>query len=371
MQISERWKTVRFAILLVILFSLLTGFASESQAPRRFLMGFTSWSSGTTPEATQATYEFISHSADAITEHIEGVPWTEALSGEPFRKGFLENIERRKKNQPKGLKLVLAISPLNMGRSALADYYGDKENMPLPEEFRGKHFNDPVIKKTYLNYCRRMAEYFKPDYWIIGIESNELLNNTPAEWENYLELSRSIYAELKRQYPNTPLAQSVTLHKLLDKHNAHLDEYQQKISQFIASYDFNAISFYPFFLGMHERKEFQSAFESIPKFGDKPIAISESGHPAEPIIAKTWNLNIPATPEEQNDFVEAMLAAAQKEGYLFVTLFACKDFDEMWQSFPDSVKDLGRLWRDTGIVDEMNNKRPAYFSWMRALKNKP
>ena len=371
MQNSTILRKLWLIALLAILPSLLRGSSLGAPLQRRFLMGFTSWSSGTTPEAAVATYEFISRSADVITEHIEGVPWTEALSGEPFRKGFQENIERRKKNQLKGLKLVLAISPLNMGRSAPADYYGDTENMPLPEPFRGKHFNDPVIKKAYLNYCRRMAEYFKPDYWIIGIESNELLNNTPAEWDNYLELSRFIYAELKKKFPKMPMAHSVTLHKLVDKKNSHLEKYQQTIKEFISSYDFNAISFYPFFLGMHSSDEFRRAFEAIRQFGHKPIAISESGHPAEPIIAKTWNLNIPATPEEQNEFVKALLTAAQKDGYLFVTMFASKDFDEMWKSFPDSVKDLGRLWRDTGIVDENDVKRPAYYSWMEVLGKKP
>jgi hypothetical protein len=364
-------RNVRPIAVSAILFSVLAGSSLRSLPQRRFLMGFTSWSSGTTPEAAKATYEFISRSADVITEHIEGVPWTEALSGEPFRKGFQENIERRKKNQPKELQLVLAISPLNMGRSAPADYYGDRENMPLPEPFRGKHLNDPVIQMAYLNYCRRMAEYFVPDYWIIGIESNELLNNTPGEWENYLELSRFIYAELKKDFPKIPIAHSVTLHKLLDKKNSHLDQYQHKIKDFISSYDFNAISFYPFFLGMHSSDEFRRAFEAIRQFGDKPIAISESGHPAEPIIAKTWNLNIPATPEEQNDFVNAMLTTAQKDGYLFVTMFASKDFDEMWRSFPEAVKDLGRLWRDTGIVDENNVKRTAYDSWMEVLARTP
>jgi hypothetical protein len=165
---------------------------------RRFYMGFTPWAYAGTPQAVAETYRFIRESADIITQHIEGVPWTGALAGAPFPKGFMDNISQRKKNQPSSLKRVLAISPLNQGRNGLADYYGEKEHMPLPKEFKGKHFNDPAVKTAYLNYCHRMIEFFQPNYLIVGIESNELLKNTPAEWGNYVELSRYVYSQLKQ-----------------------------------------------------------------------------------------------------------------------------------------------------------------------------
>ena len=334
---------------------------------RPFYLGFTSWTSGPSEKDVSETYAFITQHADLITEHIEGVPWTEASQDAPFPRGFQENIQQRRRNRPSGLKLVLAISPLNMGRSALASYYGEKENMPLPQEFQGKSFDHPTIKKAYFNYCRRMAEYFEPDYFIIGIETNELLRNTPAEWEHFVEFSQYVHSELKKRFPRLPMAQSVTLHVLLDKKLQDLDQYQKRIKQFIADYDFNAVSFYAFFLGLHRYEEFVRAFESIRQFSSKPIAISECGHPAEPVVAKTWNLNLPSDPEEQSNFVKALLEQAQKHRYLFVTQFASRDYDDLWKMFPDDVKDLGRLWRDTGLVDENSNKRPAYAEWMKAL----
>jgi peptidoglycan/xylan/chitin deacetylase (PgdA/CDA1 family) len=334
---------------------------------RRFYLGFTSWPSGPTPQAVEETYQFISQNADVLTEHIEGVPWTEALEGKPFAEAFQKNIEQRRRHRPQGLKLVLAISPLNMGRNGLASYFGEQENMPLPKVFQGKSFNDPTIKQAYLNYCRRMAEYFDPDYFIIGIETNELLKNTPAEWEPFLELSRYVRTELKKRFPSLPMAHSVTLHVLLDKKIPQLDTYQKKIREFISPYDFNAVSFYPFFLGLHHYDEFITALRAIRQLSDKPIAISESGHPAEAIVTKTWNLNIPSSPKEQNDFVKALLSQAQEDRYLFVTQFASRDFDELWKTFPEEVKDLGRLWRDTGLVDENDTKRPAFHTWADVL----
>ncbi|MEW5977364.1 MAG: hypothetical protein AB1898_16355 [Acidobacteriota bacterium] len=334
---------------------------------RSHFMGFTPWLSAATAEAVAETYALIAQSADIITHHVESVPWTEALKGEPFRPGLQGNLDLRKKNTPPGFRVVVSISPLNTGRNGLAGYYGDHDNMPLPADFEGKRFNDPKIQTAYLNYCRRIAEFFHPDYFIIGIEANELFKNTPGAWADYLQLSQHVYAELKKEYPDLPISQSVTLHQLLDRKNPNLAQYQTRIKAFIALHDFAAVSYYPFFNGLHSYDEFLQSLESVRQFTDKPIGISECGHPAEPIVVKSWNLDFPATPEEQNDFVRALLTQAQRDRYFFVTWFAIKDFDALWASFPDSAKDLGRLWRDTGLVDEKGNKRPAYLTWLRTL----
>ena len=47
--------------------------------PRPFYLGFTSWTSGPSEKDVSETYAFITQHADIITEHIGGVPWTEAL----------------------------------------------------------------------------------------------------------------------------------------------------------------------------------------------------------------------------------------------------------------------------------------------------
>jgi len=58
-----------------------------------------------------------------------------------------------------------------------------------------------------------------------------------------------------------------------------------------------------------------------------------------------------------------LLSRAQTHHYLFVTCWAARDFDELWQTFPEAVKDLGALWRDTGLIDEAGKSRPAYATW--------
>ena len=211
---------------------------------------------------------------------------------------------------------------------------------------------------------------------VVGGVTHEEGHEDPArrvadqEWDHFVEFSKYMHGELKKKFPRLPMAQSVTLHVLLDKKLPNLEQYQKRIETFISDYDFNAISFYPFFMGLHYYDEFVVALRAIRQFGEKPIAISETGHPAEPIVAKTWNLNIPSSPEEQNEFIKALLNQAQADKYLFVTQFACRDYDELWKRFPEEVKDLGRLWRDTGLVDENNNKRLACQTWVSVLAKK-
>jgi hypothetical protein len=144
------------------------------------------------------------------------VPWIEAAQDKPFPGTFVEKMEGHRRNRPPGKKLLLSISPLDLGRKTLAELGNATGQQPLPTDWGAQRFNDPIVKQAYLNYVRWMAEFFRPDYLFAGIESNELLNNQPAEWKNYLELSRFVRSEIKKLYPALPVAESITLHKLLE-----------------------------------------------------------------------------------------------------------------------------------------------------------
>ena len=342
---------------------------AQIQAVRRgFLMGFTSWPNAATVEAVEGTYAFVGTNADLIVEHLDdGVPWAESLRDAPFPKAFQEKLEGRRKNRPPGAKLLLSLTPLNMGRNALAESAGNGRRPPFPAELEGKPFDDPELVRAYASYCRRMVEFFQPDFLLTGIEANELLNNQPRAWVAYRELSRQVQRGLREKFPQLPISESVTLHKLLDRQNHGLAEYRKQIQAFVGDQDFFAVSFYPFFLGLHTEKEFAEALDFLPMFTTKPIAITETGHPAEPLKIRRWNLDFPADPKEQAAFVKVLLSQAQAHRYRFVTYWTARDFDELWKTFPESVKDLGALWRDTGLIDQAGQPRPAYQTWQEWL----
>ena len=75
---------------------LPSGSVEKAEIPagtRRFRMGFTGFVYDITPEAVMASRKFVRENGDILAHHIEGVPWAEGASGEPFPKALLEEWE--------------------------------------------------------------------------------------------------------------------------------------------------------------------------------------------------------------------------------------------------------------------------------------
>ncbi|MBZ0257807.1 hypothetical protein K8I31_17215, partial [bacterium] len=216
----------RMLWLVVIFLFIFQGCSSEAPVEvgplepiesRSFYMGFTPFPSAITIDAVVAAQQFAAQHGDLISHHLEqGVPWTEALNGEPFHENLVKEWNNRLEYS-KGKKIFLSLNAITDGRNSIALYRGEKENMPLPEAFAGKALNDPDVKTAYLNFCRRAIAAFKPDYFAIGIEVNELLHNAPDQWPAYKELYEFVYQELKKEHPDLPLMATVSLHNLTNK----------------------------------------------------------------------------------------------------------------------------------------------------------
>ncbi|HKS35993.1 MAG TPA: hypothetical protein VJW76_02305, partial [Verrucomicrobiae bacterium] len=207
-------KNAGFIAVTVLVLGAAAGSKSAAQnaaavpsvpSPRPFRMGFTAFPHDITAEAVNQTRQFVRTNADLIAHHIEGVPWAEALREEPFPRELVSDRETKRSMTPPGAKVYLAISP---GRGELK--LAEKGASPLPPELRGKTYDDPLVKKAYLNYCRRSIEFFQPDYLAIGIEVNEIFSAGKDKWQAYVELHRHVYGELKKEHPNLPIFASYT-----------------------------------------------------------------------------------------------------------------------------------------------------------------
>ncbi|MDP8244934.1 MAG: glycosyl hydrolase 53 family protein [Candidatus Hinthialibacter antarcticus] len=328
---------------------------------RSFYMGFTPFPSDITIDAVVAAQQFAVQHGDLISHHLEqGVPWTEALSNQPYHEKLINEWNSRVEYS-KGKKIFLSLNALNDGRNGLAMYRGEKDNMPLPEAFVGKALNDPDVKTAYLNFCRRAIETFKPDYFAIGIEVNELIHNAPDQWPAYKELYLFIYQELKAAYPDLPLMATVSLHNLTNKGWKDLEFQQKEIKELLESIDILGISFYPFMAGYNERPVEQ--LQWLREFTDKPIAISETGYLAETLTLDSYNLKIPGSQAKQLAYIETLLDAAQNDDYLFVVQFLTRDYDALWNSIQSFAPEAFKVWRDTGMEDERGVPRPALQVW--------
>ncbi len=335
--------------------------ASQS---RCFYMGFTPFPFDFTIPAITETNQWIAQNGDIVAQHLEqGVPWTEALEGKPFHPKMMEDWNNRKKTCG-NKKLFLSLNVLNEGRTGMELYRGASDDMPLPEAFQNKAFNDPIIKKAYLNYCQRAIEYFEPDYLAISIEANELFHHSPDQWPDYLELYKETYSKLKQQHPQLPIFATVTLHNLT---NPEWDppKHQAEIKKFLEYNDIVGISYHPFMAGQSHKPI--KTFEWLKNFTDKPIAITETTFPAETIRLKSYNLTIPGSPDMQRTYIRTLLDRANQDKYLFVISFLYRDYDALWAKIKDSCPEAFVVWKDCGLYDEDGKKRPAYDEWKQYL----
>lgn len=177
------------------------------------------------------------------SEHIEGVPWTQALRDQPFPKALLEEWDGKKLATPPNGKVYLANSP-GRGELKMAEKAGT-----LPAQLKGKHYDDPLVMNAYLSYCRRPVEFFKPDYLAIGIEVNEIHNLGPKEWDAYVALHKHVYADLKKDHPDLPIFASWTLHNMFKQRGQMLEAFKRLMPY----NDLVAVSYYRFFIQDKDR----------------------------------------------------------------------------------------------------------------------
>ncbi|MFK8044770.1 MAG: hypothetical protein AB8B72_04705 [Crocinitomicaceae bacterium] len=328
---------------------------------RQFKMGFSTWPFGTTESNVTETYNFLEANGDVYSEHIDDkIPWQNWIGGSELPQEFVDGINYKLSKKPTNLPLLLSISFLNNGRS---DIMEDRDGS-IPNYV---NLNDSAIQAAYFNHVCYMVDAFKPTYLLYAIESNELLNNTPEKWESFRALMDSIQFKLKEKYPNIEMAESVTLHNWYEPNVIDKENYVTEIDQVASNGDFTAISFYPFFKGLNSKNDFQKAFDFLHSKTSLPVAFVETNHIAEDLVVDGLNLNIESNEKEQNEYLEALLINAHTKNYKFIIWWAHRDYDALWETFPNEVKDLGKIWRDTGLQDEDGNDRASLKTWRQIL----
>jgi len=320
---------------------------------RCFRMGFTGFPYDVSIEAVEQTRRFVRDNADLIAHHIEGVPWAEALQDAPFPKEVLSDHEFKRSMKPPGAKVYLAVSP---GRGDLK--LPDRGATPLPPDLRGKPYDDPLVKRAFLTYCRRCVDFFKPDYLAIGIEVNEIFSAGADKWRAYTELHRYVYGELKKEHPSLPIFASFTLHNMV-KDRGPMPAAWEELMPYN---DFVAVSYYPFLAGVPAEKALAWLMENFDCFG-KPYAMVETNEAGERLVLPQSKFVIDGAPEKQAAYLRTLLTLAERRRFEFVVLFIHRDYDLLWDKIKATAPEMFMAWRDCGLVDEQGNARPAYAVW--------
>jgi len=339
---------------LIFLLAFLTSDVRADEKPSRpFRMGFTGFAYDITPPAVAASRKFCRENGDIICHHIEGVPWTESLTDQPFPEKFLSEWNDKKLSTPPNGKVYLAISP---GRG---DLKPAEKSPAIPKELKNKSYDDPLVMTAYLNYCRRAIDFFKPDYLCIGIEANEIHSGGPKKWNAYATLHRHIYTELKKDHPTLPIFASWTLHNMFKNKGPMLAAFKDLMPH----NDLIAVSYYPFFVD--DKNRLTSLDWMLAQFDQfkKPYAIVETNDAAQRLVFPTSKITINGSPEKQLAYYQKLLTLAQQRNFVFVISFIHQDYDALWEKIKNNSPELFIAWRDCGLLDENSHPRPAYGLW--------
>jgi hypothetical protein len=352
------WRFIRVAAMGLL--ASLYCVAANADLHRNFYMGFTPWLYDFNPEAIASTYSYINSHSDLISHHLEeGVPWTEALENKDYSPSMMWEWNQRRTKSANALKVFVSISPLNQTRTGLADYRGALPHMGLPTTFAGKRLNDPVVKKAYLNYAESVIDYFEPDYLAITVEANELFFNSPQQWADFVELYIETYAALKLSHPELPVFFTTNLH-MMNQMKKETDDVWSELSMLWNYSDIAALSYYPYMQYPLEMSDPVQILDRLREHTDKPLAISESGYPAEPIDFPGVS-HIPASERLQGEMMFRILLQAYVDQYVFVVVWTHRDFDQLVTTL--NLPAISNLWRDIGLLSENGTERLSARVW--------
>lgn len=328
---------------------------------RPFLMGFTPWPSDLTPAGIKLAGDFAHAHGDIISIMlIGGLPWPEAAAGLPYSSDVENTLSYQ---PPAGKKLFLSISPLNANRDGLAPYWGDKDNQPLPDEWRDATLDSPQVKQAFLAFVLHAVERMHPDYLAIAIEANVLLSKSPAKWTQLKTLYRETYQAVKQRYPLLPVCFTTeVMHYLKFNSEALNSDQEGEVADLLHDSDLFAMSVYPY-LSHDVPRPLPGDFFDFAHRSGKPIAVSESGFISRDVYLKAFDLTLFGSENEQAHFVATMLSTAARDNYTFVVQFATTDFEKLSDSLPPPMDDVSRIWAYTGMQTSDGHAKPALAIW--------
>jgi len=329
---------------------------------RNFKMGFSTWSFGPNETDVSETYQFIESNSDIYAEQIDyKIPWNSWIEGTPLPSEFLNEIDSRVIKRLNNHQLLLSVSLLNTDRSDLIEDY----NGIIPEY---SSLHDTIIENAYVKHLEFLISKFNPDYLVIAMEVNELKLTSETKWNEYKVLIKNVRNRIKSIYPDLPLSESVSLHNWYNANTENQTDFISDIKNHVnENSDFASISFYPFLKGLQTKAEFQKAFDFLHSEVSIPITFVETTHIAENLNVNSFNLVIQSDECEQKEYLETLFYNANNQNYTFIIWWAHRDYDKLWETLDKEDQDIGKLWRDTGLLNENGIKRSSFNLWQETM----
>jgi hypothetical protein len=331
---------------------------------RPFAMGFTRWPPEATMQGVKRMDDFIAAHADLTALHFDGgVPWPRALLDVEYPEAVMNEWRGAREAIPPEHLVYLALTPLDITRSAIAPLWETDTTQPLPAPWDGYGLDHPDVKRAYLNHVRRAVDFFRPDYLAIGIEVNIAQADSAGTWEAYKDLHRSVYQALKREHPMLPIFATFTNTHMNGLDGGRLDEQKKEIAELLEFSDRLGLSVYPFGwpYGPGRTGISENLFDTALAFG-KPVVIAESGMPSRSFEAfgQTYEFQ----EADQVRWLEFLLRKAGENRLEFVVNWVSLDFDRLLEYLPaGDLRELAAFWAYTGLERSDGCGKPALTVW--------
>lgn len=337
---------------------------------RGFYMGFTPWPYDATLEAIDTTYRKTQQHGDIIDHQLmQGIPWDEAFNNNAYPADVEDKIGSRLAKTQAGKVVFLAIDSLDPGRNGLANNWGASENEPRTAPWDSRDFDSPQVITAYTRFALDMIARFQPAYFNYGTEASELILNDLAAYNRFKVFAQAVYGNIKADYPDLKLMVSIAMKS---PGSSEMQQIKQNIADILPYMDVIGVSVYPYIFYNHADKanpaslpaDWLSQIKQVAP--GKPVAITETGWIAEPLVINAYGVNLDGNESWQRQYVARLLQESEQLDVEFAIWWSLIDFQALWDGVL-AQDPVASIWRDTGLYNEQIQPRAGLEVWQRYL----
>ena len=259
---------------------------------------------------------------------------------------------------------------------------GDYERIEaIDPGFRNRRLNDPYVMDLYLKYVLAAIDFINPKFILLGIEMSFPIIKDKQTVDDYLELHKFVYSEVKKSHPDIQItfANSPYVNMSNNPAGGTWGDYFLEINRDYS--DFLGVSYYP-----HSSEFFEAVFltdfvtdgdlsdrsaldymESYSKnLGNKKVAILDTGIPSETVnLQPYFPIEIKGSDQRINQWTNLVTSRAVENDYIFVNWWNAYDFEPLFDKQPGDITDpsdpLGEskavlgIWKNMGLWEIPDN----------------
>jgi hypothetical protein len=273
---------------------------------------------------------------------------------------ILENLVTRARQN--GLEVTFAVEV------AVEDFR--RKLGPFPESFTDprspdfippakRNFENETLREIIKDWCLRLAGDFKPEYMMVGVETNMyyfpnlLEGDTNPDGENFVSLYAEIYKDIKGTAPETTVFTTFQWDQFrvleLIGLTSFLEEHWDYVEMFDGYLDLFAISSFPASFHITPESVPDDYFAMIQERIDIPVALAETGWPS------SGEGSVYINEEAQSRFVYRILEITESLDLRLMNWFFLSD--------PPRTPGLLEQFYSSGLLYEDGKTKQAFNTW--------